>query len=215
MEKEKSNFEQNLELYKIIREQIVHEDNLGNQRINWFLSSHAFLYAAYFIVFVAKQNLDINLYAISLGFICVFGLIISIFIQRGLIVSGKSLRILRKFWYSKNKDEGKYFEMNQNYESKEFPDINYWNEKDKEFDKNLQPKNSITEIYSIMWWLPTVFIFSWLTLIIFTFSTWITDRSTVVYEETIKTNEIEVKIISKNDTLSKKAKKEILKMLNE
>ena len=38
------------DLYKIVREQIEHEDNLNTQRLNWFLSSQAFLFSAYAIV---------------------------------------------------------------------------------------------------------------------------------------------------------------------
>src|ERR1700678_4453073 len=38
------------DLYKVYREQIEHEDNLNTQRLNWFLSSQAFLFSAYAIV---------------------------------------------------------------------------------------------------------------------------------------------------------------------
>jgi hypothetical protein len=38
------------DLYKIVREQIEHEDNLNTQRLNWFLTSQSFLFSAYAIV---------------------------------------------------------------------------------------------------------------------------------------------------------------------
>jgi hypothetical protein len=39
-----------LELYKVVRAQIEHEDNLIGLRLNWFVASQSFLFTAYAIV---------------------------------------------------------------------------------------------------------------------------------------------------------------------
>jgi hypothetical protein len=45
-----------IELYKIYRSYIEHEDNLINQRTTWFIQLHSFLIASYGIAFAALVN---------------------------------------------------------------------------------------------------------------------------------------------------------------
>lgn len=39
-----------VDLYRLVRSQIEHEDNLNSQRLNWFVASQSFLFTAYAIV---------------------------------------------------------------------------------------------------------------------------------------------------------------------
>ena len=45
-----------VDLYRLIRSQIEHEDNLNSQRLTWFVASQSFLFTAYAIVVSNFRN---------------------------------------------------------------------------------------------------------------------------------------------------------------
>jgi hypothetical protein len=120
------------ELYKIIRDQIVHEDNLVNQRLNWILFSQSFLFAAFFTIWSVGFNQKNEGILILNFFLPFIGTAFSFFGIMSIIGAFKALSNLRQFWFFKNKDEGDWTKDNHTdnpeeeiYNTKELPDIFY------------------------------------------------------------------------------------------
>jgi len=96
----------------MIREQIRHEDGLINQRLNWFLLSQAFLFAAFTTIITSDNQTNpstaIIQHWIPFG-IAITGIILNISSFIGLGTAYASLKNLRETWYEVNGvgDEGK------------------------------------------------------------------------------------------------------------
>lgn len=92
--------------WKRVRSSIEHENILVNHRLSWLFASHAFLYAAFAVVFNAWNNLNntesavAGSYQILLTLISTIGVFICATIQRGLWGAEKALRMLHRWWYS-------------------------------------------------------------------------------------------------------------------
>ena len=90
-----------LEIYKTYRGLIEHENNLLNQRVNWFLASQTFLIAA-----VAAVSISYTFYAgIIIILISILGMFVSHFSQHNIILSllaTDAFNIEWKKWYYGN-----------------------------------------------------------------------------------------------------------------
>lgn len=88
--------------WRRIRSLIEHENTLINHRLGWLLSSQAFLFTAFTLVFNVWKNNTANignqpLYLLSI--ISTVGILICLSIQRGLNAAEEQLRALDKWWY--------------------------------------------------------------------------------------------------------------------
>ena len=91
------------ELYELIREQIRHEDELVNQRLNWLLLSQGSLFLGLTSILTNKLDPQIQTWA-PLG-IAIVGAVFNIYSFVGLNAAYKSLRNLRQSWYQINGEE--------------------------------------------------------------------------------------------------------------
>lgn len=89
------------ELYDMIRQQIEHEDGLVNQRLNWLLLSHAFLFAAFTTVITNDKSSTKfqSFYDMIPLIITIAGWSLNLFSFFGIRSAHKSLKHLRLTWY--------------------------------------------------------------------------------------------------------------------
>lgn len=92
------------ELFELIREQIKHEDDLVNQRLNWLLLSQASLFLALTSI-ITTEKIDTNIRAWAPFGIAIVGALFNIYSFVGLNAAYKSLRNLRETWYQVNGEE--------------------------------------------------------------------------------------------------------------
>ena len=92
------------ELFELIREQIRHEDDLVNQRLNWLLLSQASLFLG-FTSIITADKLDITIRVWAPFWIAFVGGLFNIYSFVGLNAAYKSLRNLRESWYQVNGEE--------------------------------------------------------------------------------------------------------------
>ena len=92
------------ELFELLREQIKHEDDLVNQRLNWLLLSQASLFLALTSI-ITTDKLDAIIQAWTPFGIAVVGAVFNIYSFVGLSAAYKSLRNLRETWYQVNGEE--------------------------------------------------------------------------------------------------------------
>jgi len=92
------------ELFQLLREQIVHEDELVNQRLNWLLLSQASLFLALTSI-LTNHKLDPTIQTWTPFGIAIVGAIFNIYSFVGLCAAYKSLRNLRETWYQVNGEE--------------------------------------------------------------------------------------------------------------
>ena len=92
------------ELFELLREQIVHEDTLVNQRLNWLLLSQAFLFAA-FTSTITSTTLGPAWQDWLLFGITIVGTFTNISVFTGLRAAYASLKNLRETWYEVNGEE--------------------------------------------------------------------------------------------------------------
>jgi hypothetical protein len=162
---EEEKYKRQKEMYELIRSQVIHEDNLVNQRLNWILTSQSFLFASFFAIWTVgftqkTQNiLIINIIMPIMGSLLSYSGLKSI---RGAFNAVSNLRI---FWFLKNTDEGIWNEDNHpgfkkgeekltydldNFSKKNFPDVTYKGKNDSASSAALG--------------IPKVIIASWITL---------------------------------------------------
>ena len=135
------------ELYEMIREQIKHEDELVNHRLNWLLLSQAFLFTA-FIAIATNQNAmphigsDLVPY-IPIG-LAAIGFIINALSFIGINSAHNSLDELRNIWY------GRYPEEKKSEEGvyANFPQITW---EGSRFSRAINTATSTPLIISIIW----------------------------------------------------------------
>ncbi len=95
-----------LELFKLIREQIQHEDNLVNQRLTWLLIAHGFLFAGMIQIEIQNTNTTtvLPIQAVAL-IISSAGILINAASFVGLRAAHRSLTDLYQTWENaKSKD---------------------------------------------------------------------------------------------------------------
>src|ERR1700690_4318170 len=117
MNKQTNDVEPNSEIslekrYELIREQIIHEDGLINQRLNWLLLSQGFLFAAFTTIITNIDKFSKGLMAGSPGFItpanilwpllaiAMTGLLLNYISFNGLKNAYRSLKYLRDNWHN-------------------------------------------------------------------------------------------------------------------
>lgn len=106
---EEKNNEDILELYHIYREQVVHENNLYNNRITWLLTLNGFLFAGigFLVQFQLNQENDRNQYlALMIGVgTCFLGIYLSAISNNVLSHCRKVLDKLRTDWKTLQKQD--------------------------------------------------------------------------------------------------------------
>ncbi len=91
------------DLYGMIREQIRHEDNLVNQRLNWLLLSQAFLFTLFTSILTADRSqnsryIDTRVEVWIPCFIAATGIILALLSFLGIVAAFSSLKELRTTW---------------------------------------------------------------------------------------------------------------------
>ena len=118
-----------LDLYTAVRNQILHEDDLFNQRFTWVLSSTGFSTAGFFLLLGSLDKFE--LHKVQLGIllfsICLFGIISSALILIEIRKSRRAYVNLRNFWYERYPNEGSSdgFNYLNAYPHKELPDVHH------------------------------------------------------------------------------------------
>ena len=82
--------------WKLARAAVEHENALVNHRITWLLQSQAFLFSAFFLVFLSWSRGDVYGAALTvipglLAVIALFGIYVCIVIQRGIARANEAL----------------------------------------------------------------------------------------------------------------------------
>lgn len=116
-------------VYQAIRDQVVHEDNLVNQRFTWMLSSNAFLLTGFFVLLTNIDRFDGAplLLMISVSVVCLAGFFLCFFLWREISKNRIVYRELKKLWYSKYPEEG-LSDLNNDlsqYPDKQYPDVHH------------------------------------------------------------------------------------------
>ncbi len=134
------------ELYQLIREQIRHEDELVNHRLNWLLASQAFLFTALAVLItnaIPTNYIDATI-AIWLPFgIALTGILLNLSSFVGLRAAYKSLKALREYW----------FKWEEKGHAQGFPQLTWtgnW------YDKAITTASSTPIIISTIW-----FVIAW------------------------------------------------------
>lgn len=159
-------YERKLELYRTIREQIQHEDNLVNHRLTWVLLSQGFLFTLYYTLFntILEDFKTFKILLFLLIAIAVSGIILSILGVLSIKGAFRAIQHLREFWYSEYKEEGISGTKNFNNKNskknpnKQFPDISYNGGKMSLFSS---AKASVGIPYTIIFIWGVVIYFSW------------------------------------------------------
>lgn len=100
-----------LQLYRAYREYIVHEDNLVNHRVGWFIQLHSFLIASYMIIVaaiissffpegtprVAPETVQ-AIACVVLVALAAIGFVSSIAAGRSIRAAGRAIQHLEKRW---------------------------------------------------------------------------------------------------------------------
>jgi hypothetical protein len=89
--------------WKRVRSAIEHENQLINHRLTWLLSSQAFLFAAFALVFQASTKSDVNpdqkvFYQFVLAGFSLTGILVGLYIQRPLRTAEIQHERLRDWW---------------------------------------------------------------------------------------------------------------------
>ncbi|TRV56867.1 MAG: hypothetical protein EWV69_17095 [Microcystis panniformis Mp_MB_F_20080800_S26] len=99
--------------WKRVRSAIEHENQLTNHRLTWLLSSQAFLFAAFALVFQASTKSDVNsdqkvFYQLVLAGFSLTGILVGIYIQRPLRTAEIQHDNLRDWWYKSISDHDRH-----------------------------------------------------------------------------------------------------------
>lgn len=101
------------EFYKAIRDQIVHEDNLCNQRMTWLITLQAFLFGAYGFSLSAESNQNgVNLRDTIITArtgMAMVGILSSLVVIVALFAAKRSIDRLVDRWYDSYPEEAKTF----------------------------------------------------------------------------------------------------------
>lgn len=150
-----------------IRKSIEHENILINHRLTWLLSSQAFLFTAFTLIFNAWNN---SLTSASkagqfffLNIIALVGILICIFIQRGLNSAEDQIRALDRWWHREfDAESAKYRSWTNKQERETCLNNRYWKHPPLQlFVQYARWHRWIT--YSVV---PTIFLFAWVIILI-------------------------------------------------
>jgi hypothetical protein len=94
------------EAYRMIRDQIQHEDLLISQRFNWFVMAHSFLFTAYAIVLTSYCQLrltdkDVSLLLLLLKVVPMIAILSSLLISGSMLAGMLAMRELQRFYESR------------------------------------------------------------------------------------------------------------------
>jgi hypothetical protein len=88
-----------VEQYRIVREQIEHEDNLISQRLSWLLASQAFLFTGYAITLNGPVQLHSQRYEHHVGLLLlvlpIIGIVTALLIWIAILAGLSAMRGLR------------------------------------------------------------------------------------------------------------------------
>lgn len=151
--------------WRRIRSLIEHENILVNHRLGWLLSSQAFLFTAFTLVFNVWKNSASNagnqpLYLLSI--ISTVGILICLSIQRGLNAAEEQLRALDKWWYREGDEKSGY----RTWKTRK--------ERDSAEKNRIVRHPPIQGFIRYVWWdrwltysvVPTVFMIAWALIIV-------------------------------------------------
>lgn len=98
-----------LEQWKQVRELVVHEDNLSNQRLTWLFNSQALLFAAFALIFQAllKKDMapeDVQAAKAVLSIVVTIGIFVCLIINSSIEVGVKHLDSITKKWAEQHED---------------------------------------------------------------------------------------------------------------
>ena len=117
------------EVYQSVRDQVVHEDNLVNQRFTWMLTSTGFLMAGFFLLLTSVDKFTERevLFGVMLLAICLVGIAFCYFLKIEITKNANAYINLRKFWYERFPEEGENEGYNflDKFRQKEFPDVHH------------------------------------------------------------------------------------------
>ncbi len=155
-----SRYNKKLELYKILRSQIQHEDSLVNHRLTWLLVTQAFLFTGYFATLntyldTTKKLEQKDVWFIIIMFLIPIGGVFLVFFSfRSIIGAFEAIKAIRKYWYGNFPEEGlPLLDNNWNFPNtdsddtiisitKDLPEITFVGEVSK---KKKIPQNLTTE----------------------------------------------------------------------
>ncbi len=95
------------EMYDALAHQIEREDDLVNNRVNWFLVSQGFLFATVGVILDSELTFDTKV--LSVKAIAVLGALMGVIISLGLRGADIALKGLRKRWAHMDKFYSRYF----------------------------------------------------------------------------------------------------------
>jgi hypothetical protein len=96
--------------WKRVRSALEHENLLMNHRLTWLLSSQAFLFAAFAIIFQVSTKIDVDsdhrvLYQIIMAYLAATGFLVALYIQRHIRTAEIQHGYLVKWWEAKGLDK--------------------------------------------------------------------------------------------------------------
>jgi hypothetical protein len=97
-----------VEHYRIVRDQIEHEDNLISQRLSWLLASQAFLFTAYAITLNGPVQLHLQTYERHVGTLIVLlpiiGILTALLIWIAILAGLVAMSGLRSNFHQRSAD---------------------------------------------------------------------------------------------------------------
>jgi hypothetical protein len=114
--------------YKLLREQIEHEDGLVNQRLSWLLFAQGFLFTFFYTLFstlLSKVEL-FDILITVLKIVSIVGILLCILTMLSIRGAYNAVEHIRKMWYKRFPEEGEPHKDNDiNLKDKQFPDITH------------------------------------------------------------------------------------------
>ena len=99
--------------WKRVRSAIEHENELTNHRLTWMLTSQAFLFAAFALMFQASTKTDVDksllpFYKYVLAGISLTGILSAAYLSSGLAAAHKQHQLLEKWWADRITDDARH-----------------------------------------------------------------------------------------------------------
>jgi hypothetical protein len=99
--------------WKRVRSAIEHENELTNHRLTWMLTSQAFLFAAFALMFQASTKNDVDklllpFYKYVLAGISLTGILSAAYLSSGLAAAHKQHKLLEKWWDDRKADVARH-----------------------------------------------------------------------------------------------------------
>ena len=96
--------------WKRVRSAIEHENDLTNHRFTWLLASQGFLFAAFALTWQASTKTDIRdadraSYQVLLAAFAVTGILVSLYLSRGMVAAHNQHNALESWWRQRPKTD--------------------------------------------------------------------------------------------------------------